>query len=58
MSVKIVDLLNWISSPIPFLLNLSFVFFAYFIRAYLRRASFGARPNGTWTGHSPGNGMG
>ena len=31
---------------IPFPKNLSFVFVAYFIRAFLRGASFGARLNG------------
>jgi len=39
----IVDLLNGIGPPIPFPLNLSFVFVAYFIRANLRGASFGTR---------------
>ena len=31
---KIVDLLNWIGSPIRFHVNLSFVFVDYFIRAH------------------------
>ena len=46
MSAKIVDLLNWIGSPNQFPLNQSFVFVAYFIRAYLRGASFGTKLNG------------
>jgi len=35
--------LIWIGLPILFPLNLSFVFVAYFIRAYLREESFGTR---------------
>ena len=46
ISVDIVDLLNWIGSPIRFPLSQSFVFVVYFIRAYLRGACFGARLNG------------
>ena len=45
-SVKIVDLLNWIGSPIRFPPNLSFVFVVYFIRAHLRGASLGTRLSG------------
>ena len=41
-----VDLLNWISTPMRFPLTLSLVFVAYFIRAYFRGASFGARLDG------------
>ena len=43
---EIVDPLNWIGLPISFPPNLFFVFFAYFIRAYLRGACFGTRLNG------------
>jgi len=43
--IGFVDLLNGIGSPIRFLPNLSIVFVAYCIRAYLRGASFGARLN-------------
>ena len=57
-SVNIVDLLNWIGSPIRFppglivlhcrpkITDLLFVFVAFFIRAYLWGASFGARLSG------------
>jgi len=43
---KIVDLLNWIGSPIRFPPNLSFVYVVYFIRAHLRGASPGTRLSG------------
>jgi len=39
---KPVDLLNWIGPPIPVPPLVSFGFVAYFIRAYLRGASFRA----------------
>jgi hypothetical protein len=40
------DRFNQIASSIRFLPNLTFVFVAYFIRANLRGASFGARLSG------------
>ena len=40
------DLFNRIASSIRFLPNLSFVFVAYFVRAFRRGASFGARLSG------------
>ena len=44
----------------PYITDLSFVFAAYFIRAYLRGTSFGTRLIGGKHGpfHSPGNGTG
>ena len=43
MSVKIAEWWNWIGSPIRFPLKLSFIFVDYFIRAYCRGVSLGAR---------------